>query len=63
MKDGEKIGGEFGFLAGFHVWVENHEFSTVFFDKESKGINAEPCKSVTVGNHNLEFVSAQESFQ
>jgi hypothetical protein len=51
--------------------IENHEFPAVQpvlsgaegFDEEGDEIDAEPGKSVTMGNHNPELVAAQKSFQ
>jgi hypothetical protein len=62
MKDGEKIGCELSFGA-CQSCIENQEFSTVFLDQKFNEVKAKSGKAVSVGNHNLELVSAQKSFQ
>ena len=62
MEYGEKVGCKLGFGAS-RIWIENHEFSTVFFDQQSNEVESKSGKPVTVGNHNRELVSAQKSFQ
>jgi len=46
-----------------HWLIENHDLTAVVLDEEGDEVEAEPCKSVTVGNHNPELIAAQESFQ
>jgi hypothetical protein len=54
---------KFGFFVGLHRWIENHEFPAVVFNEESQNIDPKTGESVTMGNHNLELISAQELFQ
>ncbi len=62
VEDGEEVLGEFvGGASQF--WIENHDLPAVFLNEESEQVKAKAGKSVAVGNHRRELVSAQKSFQ
>lgn len=59
---GEEVLGEFVFGTA-QSWIENHELAAVFLNEESEQVEPEAAESVAVGNHKLELVAAQKSFQ
>lgn len=59
---GEQVLGEFIFGATQSL-IENHDFPAVLLNEASKQVESKPTESVTVGNHNLELVSAQNASQ
>ena len=63
MADGKEVLGEFFFWETVSLIVENHDFSTVLFDKELYDFTAESGESIPMGNNNREFLSAQDTFQ
>lgn len=62
MEDCEKILGKLGFRAVFFI-VENQEFSTVLCTQVLEQFKPESDKTVSVGNHNREFISPQKASQ
>jgi len=63
MQNCEQIGSKF-FLSGtVNSFVENHDFSTVFFDQELYDFSAETGESIPMGNNNAEFITSQDAFQ
>jgi len=46
-----------------HSCIENQEFAAVSLNKEAEEVESEPGKPIPMGNHKLELVSAQKSFQ
>ena len=43
--------------------VENHDPAAFLLDQPLDEFKAEPGQSVPVGNHNIEFIAAMQSFQ
>jgi hypothetical protein len=62
VQDAEEIACEFLFWTVFDT-VENHEFSTVSFNKPFKQFEAEPAKPVSVGDDKSELITLHEAFQ
>lgn len=63
MKNGEQIFGKLPLWIGCQDIVENHELSVVMLNEELEKVEAESCKSVTVGNHKRELLVSQDAFQ
>ena len=63
MEDGQEVLGEFLFWETVSLIVENHEFSTVLFDKELYDFTAKSGESIPMGNNNPELISSQETSQ
>ena len=62
METLQQIGSKF-FFGTVCSFVENHDFSTVLFDQASNNFTAESGESIPMGDHNSEFITAQEAFQ
>ena len=62
MQDGEYILGELGLGAGIRL-VENHDCAAVLLDQPLDEFKAESGQPVPMGNHNIEFIAAMQSFQ
>ncbi len=62
MENLQQIGSKL-FFGAVSSLVENHDFSTVLLDKISKDFAAESCESIPMGDHNSEFIAAQDSVQ
>ena len=62
MQNREQVASKLLFGRLFDV-VENHEFSTVFFDNPSDEFVPKSAKAVFVGNHNLLDISFDCRFQ
>ena len=62
MENLQQIGSKFLFGAVSSL-VENHDFSTVLLDKISNDFAAEAGESIPMGDHNSEFITAQDPVQ
>jgi hypothetical protein len=62
MQNCEEIGSKF-LCGAVYSFVENHDFSTVLFDKELYDFAPESGESIPMGNNNAEFITSQDAFQ
>ena len=61
-EDAEKILGKLGSGAVYSL-VENHDCSTVGLDQIAHEVKPETGKTVSVGNHKRELITAEKSVQ
>lgn len=61
-EDAEKILGKLGSGAVYSL-VENHDVSTVLFDRIAHEVKPESGKTVFVGNHKRELITCEKSVQ
>ena len=62
METRQQIGSKFLF-GRVCSCVANHDFATVLFDQVSNDFAAESGESIPMGDHNSEFITAQDAFQ